>query len=121
MTVLAIGSIVLIAIGIMAYLDVKNIGIEWNKKEKEDKEWLEKEMKNPKYAVYFELVDGKVLFGDTLDPYNTCPGSEWNFRYASEELAKRRMLLSYEKGYFTDVEGNTYPVCSISRAFVQRC
>lgn len=94
--------------------------MEWDKAKAADKAWLEEELSNPRYFVSFDLLDGSVKRTADMKPQNTLPGSDWNKRMTSAEVALQVMCNMHKRGYFTDLKGVTYPSCNVAKAAVTR-
>lgn len=108
-----------VSIPVAFYLEYKSDLKEWGKRESDDNAWLAQEMTKPRYFIEFELVSGEVKKTSKHQPWQTCAGSDYNFQRTSESSAKASLERDYERGYFTDENGVTYPACNVKSAVVK--
>jgi hypothetical protein len=114
-----IGSIVLliIAVGTPVALVWASIVDCRNKRQYDiaSEQWLEKQRKQPKSVVQF--VSGKTEYrSKPLEPEIWYLGH--NVHITSESKAITLLHRCYERGYFEDEQGRTYPVCNVECAEV---
>lgn len=123
-TILCLLSIISILLGCgllvasAIYLDKKEL----DKKEQADIEWLNNEKLKPKYRIQFIVSMGSSfgpIWTSTFEPANSLAGNPWNIRYTSKSLAEIHLKNSYERSYFMDEAGVTYPVCQVLQAWVE--
>jgi hypothetical protein len=97
------------------YFACKADNAKYAKMLKDDQDWLAAEMKKPKWRVLFK-VSGHSYCSQIAEPLNSLEGFEWNMRRTSKGLAHAYLTNFYERGYFTDTAGNTYPACNVQMA-----
>lgn len=107
------------SIPICIFIDFKQSERKWKSKERTDKEWMEEQLKSPRWVVSFVLTTGEYKRTKDIQPRQDYPGSTWNLRYTSKELAKLHMEYSYEHGYFRDASDMTFPACNIKEAWIE--
>ncbi len=93
---------------------------QWRESVEADKKWLKAQEQLPKYQVSFTLMTGTVKKTRLFNPLNTNPGSDFNMRVTSMEAALEALAIYYERGYFSDEEGPTYPLCQVASAAITR-
>ena len=71
------------------------------------------EESKPRCYVEFRLQNGDVMRTDAFDPKNSNEGSDYNHLYTSYELASIHNKNCFERGYFKDKDGLTYPLCEV--------
>lgn len=101
------------AIFLSVYLDYRKSERELLEQKKENMQWLEEELTNPKFSVKFIITDGTLLSSCASVPY-----AEDDFKFTSEQMAERKLKNYYKIGFFMDQKGNTYPVCNIKQAYI---
>jgi hypothetical protein len=88
-------------------------------REKQDLLWLFDELDKPKYCIEFKTVYDKQLHTSiSFLPFNTNAGGEYNRRTTSKQAAERYLQICYERGYFENYGGTTFPCCQIASAKV---
>lgn len=92
---------------------------EWEQRRLKDKTWLDEEMAKPMYFVEFQLLSGEIKKTSKYRPWQTCAGGNWNIKRTSEGSANSSLERDYERGYFTDEYGVTYPACNVKSAVVK--
>lgn len=79
------------------------------------------ELQKPMYKIAFKTkFDNETRYTNSIKPRKIGDGSGMSMSWigTSYERAERLLSLSYERGYFKDSEGITYPACNIVRAEV---
>jgi len=90
----------------------------WQLAEKAKKEkFLEEEGKKPKWVVSF-VVNGETKRSKPEEPTAFWGWDEYVLRTSKRE-AQRLLEAFYERTYFTDSEGVTYPACNVQSARIE--
>lgn len=107
---LVLETLLIVAIGFIGYvLDKKD-------QEKERDQWLREEEQKPRSYVEFTLKNGEVKRTGSFEPYSIDPGSKFNISMSSYQRAARHNQLSFERGFFEDILGNSYPVSNVENS-----
>ena len=102
----------LAVIGGFCYINVLD-DKEYKKRLESDQLKLVLEECKPKCYVEFRLQNGDVVRTDSFKPKNSNEGNPYNHLYTSYELASTHNKYCFERGYFKDKDGLTYPVCEV--------
>lgn len=95
---------------------MKFLSIFGSREEEKENEWLKAEQAKPRSTIVI-VVDGKEIQLGPNEPYGF--DGPYGFNMTSKYLADSRLESSYRRGFFVDAEGITYPVHTITRAFVR--
>lgn len=87
-------------------------------KDEFDSRW-KNELQKPMYKIEFKTqFDNTIRITNSIKPIRFGDGSGMSWIDTSYERAERLLYTSYERGYFKDSEGVTYPACNILYAEV---
>jgi len=91
------------------------------KDKKEDKlnsDWLSNEKNKRKWYVKFTTIDGEIKTTGKANPTIDKFGSYYAIRQTSNDNARQALKFMYERGYFNDQDGVSYPACNVKSAQV---
>lgn len=83
------------------------------KEERTQLDWLKQQESLPKYKIRFEIRGDGTEIKMTKSFSPEILGYLW---LTSKELAENNLEVSYERGYFLDHEGISYPVSNVKNA-----
>lgn len=117
-----LGVFALVGLFSFIYFACKADNAKYAKMLKDDQDWLAAEMKKPLYRIAF-YTSGDRYGGynatSIMEPYNTLEGCNWNIRRTSKSQAESHLAACYERGYFRNTAGDTYPTCNIQTAKIE--
>ncbi len=91
------------------YYDYFRFSKEEKAKIKKSNEEFEAELKKPPYIIEFQTAE-RVNRSTEIKAYRFWDDSQCS---TAKSMAEHELKRSYERGYFTDSEGMTYPVCNV--------